>query len=804
MPDETAINLTVTPASSEPKLEVSSAGDVVLDITPASVISVDVEIPAPLALGVQVPAPLNLNITAAAGGNGGSGGGSGTVTSVSVTSANGVSGTVATATTTPAISLVLGDITPSSVASVGSVSGFNLSGTNTGDQTNISGNAATATLAATVTTNANLTGPVTSVGNATAIANGAISNAMLANSAVANLSGINSGDQTSIVGITGTLAEFNTALTGADFATGGGTVSGTSSGTNTGDQTSVSGNAGTATALATGRTISVSTDATGTSAAFDGTSAVTIPVTLATVNSNLGTFGSTTKASVITVGAKGLVTAASESTVTPAVGSVTGLGTGVATALAINTGTSGAFVVNSTTVAGHALTSNVSVSASDVGLTTMSQSGFSASTLLQRDSNANASANNFLSSYAETATAAGTTNLVVSSAAIQKFTGSSTQTVNLASAATFTTGHQFLIINESSGTVTVKTADTVTMVTLLANTSAILTCTTASGTTESSWSRQILPTHTNNMQSTVNGLFAGLGTLATGDIFYYDGSNITRLAMAAGTNNYLKGVGSAAPSWAAFPTGLGDVTGPATNTDLYIPAWNGANSKTLLNGYPHTSDPSTAGSNSALVQYYTGGVLQAAAINWFEGNNSPVASVTSRIVFVNFNGTSAANITTATYSRTLTTVTVTLTAHGYIAGNIIYIDFTSGGALDGVYTIASIVDANTFTVTTAASGTIAAGSTMTLQRRTINASSGIHDVAYVSTGLYIVNFSTAMSDANYAITSGVGTGTGADASVLIPTAPASGADQTTTAFRARVSSSAAVTDYQRVSFVIVR
>ncbi len=52
----------------------------------------------------------------------------------------------------------------------------------------ISGNAAT------VTTNANLTGPVTSSGNATAIANAAISNAMLANAAVANLSGTNTGD----------------------------------------------------------------------------------------------------------------------------------------------------------------------------------------------------------------------------------------------------------------------------------------------------------------------------------------------------------------------------------------------------------------------------------------------------------------------------------------------------------------------------------------------------------------------------------------------------------------------------------
>jgi hypothetical protein len=65
--------------------------------------------------------------------------------------------------------------------------------------------------------------------------------------------------------------------------------------------------------------------------------------TLATVNANVGTFGSATQAPTFTVNGKGLITAASQNTVTPAVGSITGFGTGVATALGVNTGSAGAF-----------------------------------------------------------------------------------------------------------------------------------------------------------------------------------------------------------------------------------------------------------------------------------------------------------------------------------------------------------------------------------------------------------------------------------------------------------------------------
>lgn len=78
--------------------------------------------------------------------------GSGTVTSVSVVSANGVSASVATPTTTPALTFTLGNIVPSTIVASGNISGANLSGTNTGDQTNITGNAATATFASTAGT----------------------------------------------------------------------------------------------------------------------------------------------------------------------------------------------------------------------------------------------------------------------------------------------------------------------------------------------------------------------------------------------------------------------------------------------------------------------------------------------------------------------------------------------------------------------------------------------------------------------------------------------------------------------------
>lgn len=114
-------------------------------------------------------------------------------------------------------------------------------------------------------------------------------------------------------------------------------------------------------------------------------------------------------------------------------------------------------------------------------------SGATASTLAARDANANLTANNWLGGYTTTATAAGTTTLTVGSTYLQFFTGSTTQTVTLPVASTLTLGHQFVIVNNSTGLVTVNSSGGNAVIILGASTSATITCILASGTSAASW-----------------------------------------------------------------------------------------------------------------------------------------------------------------------------------------------------------------------------------------------------------------------------------------------------------------------------
>ena len=178
--------------------------------------------------------------------------------------------------------------------------------------------------AATVTTNANLTGPVTSVGNTTAIANGAISNAMLANGAVANLSGTNTGDNATnsqysglvsnathtgdatgnvgltVKGINGTiLSNLNTGILKNTTGTGVPSIAVAADFPILNQNTT--GTAGSTATLATARTISTNGDVLYTSPPFDGSANVLGTATLASI----GVAGTYTK---VTTDAKGRVT----------------------------------------------------------------------------------------------------------------------------------------------------------------------------------------------------------------------------------------------------------------------------------------------------------------------------------------------------------------------------------------------------------------------------------------------------------------------------------------------------------------
>ncbi|MEP7196071.1 MAG: hypothetical protein ABI851_06085 [Saprospiraceae bacterium] len=144
----------------------------------------------------------------------------GTVTSVSIVSANGFGGTVANATTTPAITVST------------SVNGF-LKGNGTSVAAAIVSdfptlNQNTTGNAATVTTNANLTGPVTSIGNATSITNNAVTNAMLSQIATQTFKGRTSAATGNVEDLTATQATamlniFTSGLNGLVPSSGGGT-----------------------------------------------------------------------------------------------------------------------------------------------------------------------------------------------------------------------------------------------------------------------------------------------------------------------------------------------------------------------------------------------------------------------------------------------------------------------------------------------------------------------------------------------------------------------------------------------------
>lgn len=109
-----------------------------------------------------------------------------------------------------------------------------------------------------------------------------------------------------------------------------------------------------------------------------------------------------------------------------------------------------------------------------------------ASAIVGQDANANYSVNSLIEAWTTTATAGGTTTMVVANTYQQYWTGSSNQTIKLPTTG-IVAGQQFQIVNNSTGAVTVQSSGANTIVILAAGTSAVFTAIAATPTTAANW-----------------------------------------------------------------------------------------------------------------------------------------------------------------------------------------------------------------------------------------------------------------------------------------------------------------------------
>lgn len=105
---------------------------------------------------------------------------------------------------------------------------------------------------------------------------------------------------------------------------------------------------------------------------------------------------------------------------------------------------------------------------------------------------------------------------------------------------------------------------------------------------------------------------------------------------------------------------------------------------------------------------------------------------------------------TGTYGRSGTLVTIAMTAHGMTSGQVAHLTFsagTGGTATTGSYVITN-TGANSFTITDTASGTITASPSVTRDTWT-KSSYNVAGITRSSTGIYILTWANAFSDAFY-------------------------------------------------------
>ena len=266
------------------------------------------------------------------------------------------------------------------------------------------------------------------------------------------------------------------------------------------------------------------------------------------------------------------------------------------------------------------------------------------------DANKNLSANAHIPAFTTTATAVGTTALLVGSTQVQVFTGSTTQTVTLPVASTLVAGQQYMIVNQSTGVVTVQSSGLNTLQAMAANTQLLVTCILNSGTSTASWVWNY-----GTIASTALPLAAG-------------GTGATSLATGAISSN------GTVLSSGTLSVANGGTAKTAVTTAATASSWAGWDANSNLSAKQHiqgfTTTATAAGTTALLVgstqqQYFTGSTTQTVtlpvATTLVAGQSFQIVNLSTGLVTVQSSGL---NTLQAMAANTVLNATVSNTAGG--------------------------------------------------------------------------------------------------------------------------------------------
>lgn len=464
--------------------------------------------------------------------------------------------------------------------------------------------------------------------------------------------------------------------------------------------------------LTSGGITSLTGDITGTGPGATAT-------TLATVNSNVGSFGSNTGIPSFTVNGKGLVTAASNNAVTTAP---------------------------------------------------------TASTIAAWDANSNLSTNNLNTKYTTTATAASTTTLSVTSTYQQYFTGVTTQTILLPVVSTLVNGFQFLIANTSTGALTVQTSGSVGVMNILSNYQLIITCiNTAGGTAAAAWSYALSPLEGSALKTSLGGTgVSSVTTSPTASAFagWDANKNLSANAMFGSFTTTATAAGTTALTIAS--TQYQAFTGVTTQT-VTLPTTS------VATGMSWTIQNLSTG--VVTLQASAGGTVQAMAANTILTAVANAATPTTAAGWYwTYTAIDSTALPIAIGGTAKTSVTIAPTASSW-AGWDASTNFSAGCFIEGFTTTATAAGTTALTITSKGIQYFTGATTQTVTLPTTSIVAGAqYLIANRSTGVVTVNSSGANlvqslpSGADTLVTALVATPTTAANwdSVLIPQAPPTG------------------------------